>query len=186
METLRRALGLQWTYVDGLQSTNELTQKIWEWVLRVRDGEPEILSDDDPSYDHPSPSSIAFSWPDHIDQLALSFVPIDFWSDTVWSTPAAVFNPTPYQPTGCAMHNYHILPFNAELPEHLVLTRARIACWYSHISVIHSIANNKEKDLDGAYIILEDDIDMEKDIVQRLEGLWGSLPQDWDMVFLGL
>ncbi|KXN83351.1 hypothetical protein AN958_01546 [Leucoagaricus sp. SymC.cos] len=185
METLRKALGLQWTYVDGLQSTNELTQKIWEWVLRVREGEPTIISEDHPSYSHPLPGSIGFSWPDHIDHLVLSSTPIDFWSDTVWATPATVFNPTPYHPTRCAMHDYHILDIDAELPEHLILTRARIACWYSHISVIHNIANNKEPDLDSAYIILEDDIDMEKDIAQQLKVLWVSLPRDWDMVFLG-
>lgn len=185
MERLRKALGLQWTYVDGLQSTNELTQKIWEWVLRVRNEEPVTLSDDDPSYGHPPPGRVRFSWPDRIDQLALSSTPIDFWSDTVWSTPATVFNPTPYRPTGCAMDNYRILDFSAELPEHLILTRARIACWYSHLSVIHSIANNREKDLDSAYVILEDDIDMEKDAAERLKIIWTSLPRDWDMVFLG-
>lgn len=186
METLRQALGLQWTYVDGLQSTNELTQKLWEWVLRVREGEPTVLSENDPSHDHPPSGTTGFSWPDDIEDLALSSVPIDFWSDTVWSTPAMVHNPTPYRPTGCAMDDYRILGFNAELPEHLILTRARIACWYSHISVIHNIANNKDRDLDSAYIILEDDIDMEKDIVQRLKVLWRSLPADWDIVFLGM
>ena len=183
MEALRKTLGLQWTYVDGLQSTNELTQRIWEWVLRVRDGQPIILSDHDSSLGHPG--TVKFSWPDDIDQLAQSSVPIDFWSDTVWSTPGAVLNITPYRPTGCAVQNYRILDFNSSLPEHLVLSRARIACWYSHVSVIHTIANNKDKDFDSAYIILEDDIDMEKDTIQQLKILWTSLPKGWDMVFLG-
>ena len=186
MEALRKALGLRWTYVDGLQSTNELTQRIWEWVLRVRHGQPNILSDYDPSSGHPPPGTVKFSWPGDIDQLALSSAPIDFWSNTVWSTPADVLNFMPYRPTGCAVQNYRILNFNSSLPEHLVLSRARIACWYSHISVIHSIANNKDQDLDSAYVILEDDIDMEKDTVQRLGILWNSLPKDWDMVFLGM
>jgi len=186
MEALRKALGLRWTYVDGLQSTNELTQRIWEWVLRVRYGQPNILSDHDPSSGHPPPGTVKFSWPDDVDQLALSSEPIDFWSNTVWSAPADVLNFMPYRPTGCAVQNYRILNFNSSLPEHLVLSRARIACWYSHISVIHSIANNKDQDLDSAYVILEDDIDMEKDAVQRLRILWNSLPKDWDMVFLGM
>jgi len=184
MEALRKAMGLRWTYVDGLQSTNELTQRMWEWVLRVRDGQPNISSD--PSSGDPPPGTVKFSWPGDVDQLALSSAPIDFWSNTVWSTPADVLNFVPYRPTGCAVQDYRILNFNSSLPEHLVLSRARIACWYSHISVIHSIANNKDQDLDSAYVILEDDIDMEKDTVQRLKILWNSLPQDWDMVFLGV
>lgn len=186
MEALRKALGLRWTYVDGLRSTNELTQRIWEWVLHVRHGQPNILSDHDPSSGHPPPGTVKFSWPGDVDQLALSSAPIDFWSNTVWSTPADVLNFMPYRPTGCAVQDYRILNFNSSLPEHLVLSRARIACWYSHISVIHSIANNKDQDLDSAYVILEDDIDMEKDTVQRLKILWNSLPKDWDMVFLGM
>ncbi|KAF9445613.1 hypothetical protein P691DRAFT_632097, partial [Macrolepiota fuliginosa MF-IS2] len=185
METLREALGLEWTYVDGLQSTNELTQEIWEWVIRVRDDRPTVINDTESRHSGLPPASIGFAWPENIDQLALSSVPIDFWGDTIWSTPSAIHNPTPYHPAGCAVNNYRILGFTPELPEHLVLTRARIACWYSHISIIHSIANNKELDLDSAYVIFEDDIDMEKDITQRLSILWNSLPQDWDIVFLG-
>ncbi|KAJ3861601.1 hypothetical protein EV359DRAFT_66348 [Lentinula novae-zelandiae] len=34
-------------------------------------------------------------------------------------------------------------------------------------------------------IILEDDIDMEKDIRRRLHRIWVNLPDDWDVVFLG-
>lgn len=185
MEILRKALGLQWTYVDALPGTNELTQRIWEWIMRVRDGKPIILNPNDNSHDRPSLGQVRFSWPDHIDQLAVSLSPIDFWAHTVWSTPILVHNPAPYRPTGCAMDDYRILNFSVELPEHLILTRARIACWYSHVSVLHKIANNKHQDLDSTYIILEDDIDMEKDISQRLASLWKSLPSDWDMVFLG-
>lgn len=185
MESLRKALDSHWTYVDALQSTNELTQRIWEWVMRVREGKPTIFDSNDLSRDSLSPGQVQFSWPDHIDRLALSPVPIDFWADTVWSAPIMVRNPTPYRPTTCAMDDYRIPDFNFDLPEHLILTRARIACWYSHISVLHNIANNKNTNLDSTYIILEDDIDMERDVSHRIDMLWKSLPSDWDMVFLG-
>lgn len=42
-----------------------------------------------------------------------------------------------------------------------------------------------EADEPGVSIILEDDIDMEKDIKPRLAELWEGLPTDWDIVFLG-
>lgn len=73
---------------------------------------------------------------------------------------------------------------NATLP--VSLTRAMIACWYSHATLIRDIAL-KTRDGDGnqTFIILEDDIDFEWDIEERLVTLWKALPANWELVMLG-
>lgn len=74
-----------------------------------------------------------------------------------------------------------------ELPYWRILTRAAIACWYSHISVIREIASEtmQADTSDTGVLILEDDVDMEVDIQQRIGRLWEALPPDWDILFLG-
>ncbi|KAG8763907.1 hypothetical protein FRC11_009429 [Ceratobasidium sp. 423] len=68
-----------------------------------------------------------------------------------------------------------------------ILTRAAIACWHSHISVIREIAleTTQAGTSDTGVLILEDDIDMEVDIQQRIGRLWEALPPGWDVLFLG-
>lgn len=185
MEKLRETLGLQWTYVNALESTNDLSHKIWEWVLRIRTGEPRILNEADPSSTNPPPGRMSFAWPDDIDRLELSRAPIDLWSRTIWSTPAGTINSTPYHPIACATRDFNVANSTLGLPDHLILTRARIACWHSHMTVIQSIANKADPFLDGAYMILEDDIDMERNIISESMSLWDSLPKSWDIIFLG-
>lgn len=74
-----------------------------------------------------------------------------------------------------------------ELPYWRILTRAAIACWHSHIGVIRKVASETVQAgaLDTGVLILEDDVDMELDIQQRIGRLWEALPPDWDMIFLG-
>ncbi|KAJ3827206.1 hypothetical protein F5880DRAFT_1539597 [Lentinula raphanica] len=45
--------------------------------------------------------------------------------------------------------------------------------------------DNRDKNHEHISIILEDDIDVEKDIRSRLRRIWNVLPNDWDVVFLG-
>jgi GR25 family glycosyltransferase involved in LPS biosynthesis len=47
--------------------------------------------------------------------------------------------------------------------------------------VMRLIADERE----GIAVVLEDDIDMEHDIRERLGSVWGRLPDEWDIVFLG-
>ncbi|KAG9125700.1 hypothetical protein FRC07_006554 [Ceratobasidium sp. 392] len=74
-----------------------------------------------------------------------------------------------------------------ELPYWRVLTRATIACWHSHIGLIRTVASESAHvgTSDTGVIILEDDVDMEVDIQQRISHLWKDLPSDWDILFLG-
>ena len=70
----------------------------------------------------------------------------------------------------------------ATIPWYQTLSRGMVACWLSHVGVLRQIV---EGELRSA-LILEDDVDMEWDVEERLVGMWGSLPKDgWDIVYLG-
>jgi len=85
----------------------------------------------------------------------------------------------------CATQNNSIEPYQPDLPAHKILTASRVACWYSHVSVIVTIANDNTLLANDAVIVLEDDVNMERDIHERLRHVWRFLPADWDIVYLG-
>ncbi|KAI0358882.1 hypothetical protein OH77DRAFT_1509666 [Trametes cingulata] len=101
------------------------------------------------------------------------------------------------EPMTCATKNHvHGVKFEPWLLPHRVLTPAKVACWYSHLVAIHLVAQydavealardvNPLENYSEAFLILEDDIDMEQTISQELRAIWGLLPPDWDIVFLG-
>ncbi|KDQ17567.1 hypothetical protein BOTBODRAFT_29737 [Botryobasidium botryosum FD-172 SS1] len=82
-------------------------------------------------------------------------------------------SPTPHVNTNTADQE--------SLPHWRILSRAMIACWHSHLSVLRQVAEGQ----DHVAIVLEDDVDMEWDLESRLKGMWGALPHDWDLVMLG-
>lgn len=95
-------------------------------------------------------------------------------------------------PITCATNNSIFgIPYSPDLPKQMLLTAAKVACWYSHLQVIHRIASEvpflatSDSACSNVTLILEDDVDMELDIKKRLVGIWNSLPQDWDILFLG-
>lgn len=101
-------------------------------------------------------------------------------------------------PLTCASKDYVTgPPFDASLPGYMLLTPAKIACWHSHLEIIRKIADDSARDdpnsegatndsqTDTVTLVLEDDVDMERDIHARLREVWGLLPADWDIVFLG-
>ena len=185
MEKLRLGLQLQWTYVDALDANSPLVSRIMDWVNALRTGPPHIL--DEGNITHVPlkllPDSIPFSWPGDIEALAKSKDKLDLWSTGVWPPPiTSFFKPTPYPPIACATKNYSLNKYTTTLKEHLILTLPRVACWHSHLSVIHDIVNNGF----GVSVILEDDVDMEQDIRKQLAYLWPTLPADWDILFLGI
>jgi len=71
--------------------------------------------------------------------------------------------------------------FSPNLPLYRRLTAAKVACWYSHFQTIHEIADGE----DDAVLVLEDDVDIERDVKWRLKPLLDALPSDWDIVYLG-
>ena len=185
MEKLRLSLQLHWTYVDALEANSPLVSQIMDWVNALRIGPPHILDEGNITHfpSNSTPDSIIFAWPGDIEKLANSNVKLDLWSNGVWPSPITSFlKPTPYPPIACATKNYSLTKFTTMLKEHLTLTLPRVACWHSHLSVIHDIVNNGFK----VSIILEDDVDMEQDIQKQLAYLWPTLPADWDILFLGI
>ena len=185
MEKLRLSLQLHWIYVDAQDANSPLVSQIMDWVKTLRTGPPYIL--DEGNMTHiPSkllPDSITFSWPGDIETLARSKGKLDLWSTGVWPSPiTSVLKSAPYPPIACATKNYSLTEYTTMLKEHLILTLPRVACWHSHLSVIHDIVNNGF----GVSVILEDDVDMEQDIRKQLAYLWPTLPADWDILFLGI
>ena len=63
-----------------------------------------------------------------------------------------------------ATRNYDIPKNVSGLPEYLLLTESGVACWLGHLDVIHRIANAHVPDAPGFSTILEDDVDMERDV----------------------
>lgn len=157
------------------------------WFLR----QPLALSDED----DPSP----FGDSSAINVLAPA---VDFAHPEVLAygldTPS-VHDPLPaLAPLTCASKNYVMgPPFDAGLPGYMLLTPAKIACWYSHLEIIRKVAEGGAGDdmksgeaannpqADAVTVVLEDDVDMERDIHARLREVWGLLPGEWDIVFLG-
>jgi GR25 family glycosyltransferase involved in LPS biosynthesis len=188
MENLRLSLQLDWTYVDALDAESPLVSQIMDWVRVLRIGPPHILDEanDTRVASNLLPDNITFAWPRDIDTLARSKDKLDLWNTDVWPSPIMSFlKPASYLPITCATKNYCLIEYTTKLKEHLILTHPRAACWHSHLSVIHDIANNDSPDGTGVSLILEDDVDMEQDIREQLAYLWPSLPVDWDIVFLG-
>ena len=158
-----------------------------------------------------------FTWPADIDSLAASGEYLDYWDPS--DSPDSVDGSSPSENPSDSLlpvttHDY-VLPESNDpatpLQEYMLLSPGRIACWHSHLNLIHRIANSdaihrpSRSDSIGddtssapepvyleatatqraAWLILEDDVDMERDINAQLSRLWKHLPDDWDIVFLG-
>ncbi|KAF5385641.1 hypothetical protein D9757_005489 [Collybiopsis confluens] len=114
-----------------------------------------------------------------------------FLSDGGSALDVAVEHDTNLQLTG-ATRDFTLAPYSPYLPYHRILTPARVAVWNSHLNLLKRIVGeghvagsaslNRERHIT---IVLEDDIDMERDIRRRLRQVWKFLPEDWDIVFLG-
>ncbi|KAI0063247.1 hypothetical protein BV25DRAFT_1786125, partial [Artomyces pyxidatus] len=184
MEHLRNILHLRWTYLDAADAASPANVHI----------------------DGTSPLALpTFHWPDDIDRLVHSqeaMLPLgaDVWplpytraesdgsvsaetADPFWFAPlrAKASFPHPLPPLACASGDQLLAPFSQDLPPYKRLTPAKVACWHSHLQAIRQIANGG----DSAALVLEDDVDMERDISARLRALWDALPDSWDIVYLG-
>ncbi|TFK28407.1 hypothetical protein FA15DRAFT_753526 [Coprinopsis marcescibilis] len=201
MEHLRRHLGLAWAYIDATPSHTPIVMSILEAVRVIRQtfGFPQPVIA--PGEDHGDlndtmdgtpvsdpQQSTKFAWPSDIDQMASSTAPIDLWGEAGWPGRLVPMQATSSkvdpQPLLSATHDFSAPADN--VTEHKILSPSRVGCWYSHMTLIHSIANtNVDFGRHGATLILEDDVDMERDIHKDLRYLWPFLPSDWDIVFLG-
>ncbi|EIM92044.1 uncharacterized protein STEHIDRAFT_46292 [Stereum hirsutum FP-91666 SS1] len=179
MEYLRLALDLDWRYVGAFGEDN--------------------ASASSASAQNPSTVPLPdyrFSWPDDLDSLADSEVPLSRSGSDDWSIysdaevshlhPTAPVSALSQPPLACATENLAI-PRNEtsadDLPPYLQLTPAKIACWHSHLEILRAVAASGHDS--GPAVVLEDDVDIEWDIGKRLNEVWSALPDDWDIVFLG-
>lgn len=174
MERLRYSLGLDFTYVDGTEADGEAVYKIMRHIAAFR-----ALTSPRKTNKPPPPP---FGWPQEVETLVESESPLAMEGSDFWSSDTVDF-PDPYahEPLTCAYDNFTLEPYSPLTPPYRLLTKERLACWHSHWRVIRSIADGH----DDVCVVLEDDVDMELDIRQRLLGVWDSLPSAWDIVFLG-
>ena len=182
MAFLRMIQDLTWTIIDAIPGNATLVNRILDWVVLQRAEGKKI-------------GASSFQWPEEINALSTSHAtaPLSPSGSDTWAeiSPSSKpkSGPFTYSSLPCAIEDDSIPTFTNDTPEWMVLSPAKIACWHSHISAIRRFvdrqdAYNHRRDDDVA-IILEDDIDMEKDISTRLSQVWTFLPAGWDIVFLG-
>lgn len=175
MERLRYTFGLDFTYVNGTEADRDTAERIMRHVaaLRTLEGPHET----NPSF------PAAFEWPQDVDALVESESPLDRQGSDLWLSDDIKLPDSPsHEPLTCASDNSTLEPYSPQTPPYRILTKQRLACWHSHWRVIRLIADGQE----DVSLVLEDDVDMELDIRQRLLGVWSSLPDAWDIVFLGV
>ena len=173
MEQLRFTFGLDFTYVDATEGDGNTTRIIMERVAALRAQESSHETDLPPT---------AFERPQDLDALVESESPLDNKGSDLWLSGGIDHSdPPPHGPLTCAYGDSTLEPYSSQTPPYRLLTQERLACWHSHWRVIRLIADSQ----DDVSLVLEDDVDMELDIRQRLLGVWGSLPHTWDIVFLG-
>ncbi|THU88367.1 hypothetical protein K435DRAFT_680030 [Dendrothele bispora CBS 962.96] len=185
MELLRVYMGLEWSYVSATSKDGEVVEQVMQNV------------------DVSLPITLPFRWPSNLDVkyafpdlTDVSFLdnPHSLSVGSITSNANAGIDTLSIlysqDPLVVATKDFILTPSHPNTPKWKVLTKSRVACWHSHLQVIqrvvHEQRNDHGKHKDNEItIILEDDIDMEADIRQRLETIWDSLPIDWDILFLG-
>ncbi|KAI0321465.1 glycosyltransferase family 25-domain-containing protein [Amylostereum chailletii] len=192
MDKLQKALALNWTYVDAVDATDPEAVETHTSYQTV-DGHRSVVNRYVPT----------FLWPQDIDELAHGSQPLPLSGADLWiqasvparHTPAETTvagsmqtgsldetGQSPPPPLACTRRNNLFASFSDRLPPYKRLTPGKVACWHSHLQVIQDVANGEDN---RPALVLEDDIDMEKDVGARLAALWGGLPAEWDIVYLG-
>lgn len=186
MERIRQVIPrLNWTYVDATGAEDPIVSRILDRARAQRSRESE-----------------QFSWPD--DPLSPAQGPLGHTGADLWSVPS-LEPPGPSlsdtnadlrpkrEPLTCAQQNSTRGPiYSAAVPPYLVLTRSKLACWHSHAAVLRRIAEGGPEEVTDegpgsreVALVLEDDVDIERDLFERLGEVWGHLPPAWDMLYLG-
>lgn len=204
MDRLRDALHLNWTYRDACEANSSVVTTILRQVHVLRGQLAPQPKPGDARMPHVIIS--AFDWPHDLEDTICSRETLQPSGADLWTlpsshgssdaaVPAEIADPYAFTrspsvqasavsdppPLACTSGNDVSAASPPNLPLHRRLTAAKVACWYSHLQTIREIANGK----DEAVLVLEDDIDIERDIKMRFQALLGALPNDWDIVYLG-
>lgn len=188
MERVRQVIGFNWTYVDAMAANDPIVNRIIARTTINRAVQLKNLTHEE-EFAWPVDWSYGASSDRELKGLGLPVIMPsssgrrmrDITTDTGY----------PHIPLTCAVGNRTSgPPYENTLPPYLVLTPPKIACWYSHLHALARIAegdssgNEPHKD-DDVSLILEDDVDMERDFHQKVDRVRDALPADWEMLFLG-
>lgn len=204
MDRLRDALHLNWTYRDACEANASVVTTILHQVHVLRSQLVPQPKPNDARMRHRAIVS-KFDWPHDLEDRICSRDTLQPSGADLWTLPslhmsdaavlADIADPYAFMrspsaqasavsdppPLACTSGNDVSAPSPPDLPLYRRLTAAKVACWYSHLQTIREIANGE----DEAVLVLEDDIDIERDVKGRLQALLGALPNDWDIVYLG-
>ncbi|KAH9964552.1 hypothetical protein BC827DRAFT_1187783 [Russula dissimulans] len=207
MDRLKDALHLAWTYRNAIEANAPVVTTILRQVHVLRS---QLMPHPKLGGVHMPNGAIVsvFNWPHDLEDTICSQESIQPSGAELWTgpsshsfsdlvVPAEIADPYAftYSPTrtaqgpiasrptllACTSGNEVFAAFSPKLPQYRRLTAAKVACWYSHFQTIREIADGN----DEAVLILEDDIDIERDVKGRLPVLFNALPSDWDIVYLG-
>jgi len=206
MDQLKDALHLNWTYKDACEANASVVTDILrqvhalrsQWMAQSQQGDVRMPDDR---------ISSPFDWPRDLEDMICSQETLQPSGADLWTLPFSdslsltvpvetadsyAFAHSPSDdseasagsdstPLACTSGNNVFAAFSPNLPLYRRLTAAKVACWYSHFQTIHEIADGE----DDAVLVLEDDVDIERDVKWRLKPLLDALPSDWDIVYLG-
>jgi len=173
MEQMRQALRLEWDYLDATPKNDQSLSRISE---RVRDTRERYFN-----------KNTRFAWPPDTDGRSAALNGSDFWMLPPTDPRSSdAQHPLPPPPNPDTRPNLYCDAREMEIPQEnrrLPLNEGRLACWSSHVTAISKLAI--ELPPKGYGVILEDDIDFEWDIDQKMAMFVNALPEDWDMLLLG-
>lgn len=199
MDLLKDSLQVNWTYMDAVEANSSAVTTVLRQVYLLRS---QVESRLEHGTEHVQEDAIfsVFDWPRDIEAMvhaqgSLQPFGADFWTlpsshDSTSlansltfahmpsAQPVATVDPPPL---ACAAGNNVSATFSSTLPFHRHLTAAKAACWHSHFQTIREVADGENE----AVLVLEDDVDVERDMDRRLRALLGALPGDWDIIYLG-
>lgn len=178
MKIIRDILGMaNWHVIPATPADDEIIDRIISLVRTERQNR----------------SRVPFTWPSETDMVDTMFsTQGEPWSELEeYTRHHPLARPSPSllsQPNmSVAWMNERIPMYQPHLPDHKMLTRGKIACWRSHIQTLKQIASESYTNHhdNGPSLVLEDDVDVERNFLHLIEDIWPSLPPEWDMVFLG-
>ncbi|KAH7097068.1 hypothetical protein BKA62DRAFT_624302 [Auriculariales sp. MPI-PUGE-AT-0066] len=170
METLRSALGLNWTYAFATEAADPKVSLILDHIRAVRAN----YTQKDFFWPPPPPPP----GPD----LLMSLAGAELWVIDPSDPHASSATPPSDQEYLPEIFLGDFTPFG----KGALMTRPRIATYLSHMNLVRRIAD--APDANYSALILEDDVDADWNIQRTVRRVWDAhhaLPEDWDMVYLG-
>ncbi|KAH9005910.1 hypothetical protein EDB86DRAFT_3070981 [Lactarius hatsudake] len=188
MDLLKDALHVNWTYMDAVEANTSAVTTILRQVYILRSQLESQLAygnehvQDDATFP-------VFDWPRDIETVTHSQGPLRPLGADLWTLPPS------HDSTDLATHASMERPHaSANMPSAKPVASvgpSPLACasgnnvsatfLFKPPMTIRDVADGEHE----AVMVLEDDVDIEHDMDKRLQALWGALPRDWDIVYLG-